>query len=406
MADSRKDKVLIIDHDPDERATLVETALIPFGYDVKQTGDGGSAITLVGAEQPDVIVLDLHLEGLAGSDVLAAIQAQAMDIPVIVLANEGREDDALHAFRLGAKDYLVRPIRETELIQSIERALKEIRLRRERESLVGEVRQAGKSAQQRLQELQTLMSIGKSVTALRNLDEIFERVGRAAIQLTQAEATGLILKEDQSSKLILQSGRNLSRALQEKIGEAIEDDLAQLVMTSGEAYIGSGKGLEKFKPAQEGANAVIYAPLLINERPVGILWVANTRLVFEDFMKELVTALADYAAIAIVNARLFKTMQERSQQLEAANQALRDKGIEVVTTPTDGEALNGAGAKDLAGKLRAPLTTILGNMNLWRTGELGQIPLGNQAAVDVMHRQLSEVISMIDALVPPDTKGL
>lgn len=392
-----KDKILLIVGDAEERAMLTEAALEPFGYDVRTAGSGDDGLALIRHDPPDVLVLDLHLKGLSGRDVIAALNAQAYDIPVILLANEGAEKEALQAFRLGAKDYVVRPIRETELVQAIERALKEVRLRREREKLLNDLRQTAAEAQRHLDELKTLMTIGKAVAALRNLNEIFESLIRAAIQLTRAEAAGLFLKDEQTGALILRAGQSLTRELEERLGRPVEDDLAALVMSSRQTYIASGEGLKRFNPAQKSATAVIYAPLVVHDAAIGLIWVANTRLPFAEYMKDLLTALADYAAIAIVNARLFATMHERTRQLEEIARQAASGGVVGSSAPP---------AAELASRLRNPLTSLLGNMNMFRRGEMGKLPPSLQAAVDVMHRQLEELIDMLDSLVPPSTGDL
>lgn len=392
-----KDKILLIVEDAEERATLIETALEPFGYDVRATDSGDSGLVLIHRDPPDVLVLDLHLKRLSGRDVITALNAQAYDIPVILLANEGAEREALQAFRLGARDYVVRPIRETELVQAIERALKEVRLRREREKLLNDLRQTAAEAKRHLDELRTLTAIGKAVAALRNLNEIFDSLIRAAVQLTRAEAAGLFLKDEQTGALILRAGQSLTRELEEQLGKPVEDDLAALVMSSRQTYMASGEGLKRFNPAQKGATAVIYAPLVVHDAAIGLIWVSNTRLPFADYMKDLLTALADYAAIAIVNARLFATMHERTRQLEEIARRATGRPMAPAAAPP---------VADLVPRLRSPLTSLLGNMNMFRKGEMGKLPPSLQAAVDVMHRQLEELIDTLDSAVPPDTGGL
>ena len=181
----KQDRVLIIDNDAAERNTLVESALEPSGYHVEAAVDGASGLAAIRAAAPDVLILDLEMPGLSGHDVLAALSAQGTDIPVILLVNEGREREALRAFRLGASDYLVRPVREAELIQAVERALKEVRLRREREALLAEVQAAARQTERHLQDLRTLMGIGRAITTLRALDNIFNALTRAAVEVTE-----------------------------------------------------------------------------------------------------------------------------------------------------------------------------------------------------------------------------
>lgn len=387
-----KEKILVINQDEEERSILVEAALEPFGYQVQVADSGGEGLRLIQSSPPDILILDLHVEDLSGRDIMAALNAQGIDLPVILLANHGAEKEALQAFRLGAKDYVVRPIREAEMIQVIERALKEVRLRRDRE-------QATRQAQNYLAGLSTLRSIGKSITGLRSLTQIFEQVIQAAKNLSKADASGFFLRDDQSNELILRAGQNLGPELNEKMGEAIDDDLAALVMSSRETFIASGEGLKRFKPAFEKAGSVIYAPLVVQDAAIGLLWVANYDRHFEEHMKDLMTSLADYAAIAVVNARLFATMHERQRQLEEEAQQAQPEDQETALQSSES-------VRKLIDRMRGPLTSLLGNMNMFRTGQMGRLLSSHQAAVDVMYRQLNEMITMIDETFPPDTGGL
>jgi two-component system NtrC family sensor kinase len=397
----RKDKVLVINQDTAEREMIVEAALEPFGYEVQAATDGGDALTLIQSDPPDIVILDLYLTGLSGQDVMAALNAQSFENPVILLANEGDEKEALQVFRLGAKDYVVRPFREAELIQSVERALEQVRLRRDREALLEEVKAAAQTTRRHLAELRTLMGIGKSITQLRKLNEVFEQVIQAAVHLTSAEAAGFFLRDEQTNALILRAGRNLIPSLAEKMGETVEDDLAALVMTSRQTYTASGEGLARFSPAQTGSQSVIYAPLVVSESPIGLLWVANQTKEFETHMSDLMTALADYAAIAVVNARLFASMQENAKTIE--EQVRREAAAEVAARAAAGPDPR---FQTFASEVRKPLTDMMANMNLFRTGEMGRLTSSHQAAVDVMHRQLEELVAKIDSIEPPDTGGL
>jgi DNA-binding response OmpR family regulator len=395
----RKEQVLVISQDADEQEMIVEAALKPFGYAVQAVSDGGEALARVQEEPPDIVILDLHLQGLSGQDVMAALNAQSFQNPVILLANEGAEKEALQVFRLGAEDYVVRPFREAELIQVVERALESVRLRHDRENLVSEVQSANLGTRRHLAELRTLMGIGKSITQLRKLNEVFDEVIQAAIDLTSAEAAGFFLRDDQTNALILRAGRNLAPDLARKMGQPVEDDLAALVMTSRETYLASGEGLQRFSPAQVGANSVIYSPLVVSDSSIGLLWVANQEKAFENHMKDLMTALADYAAIAVVNTRLFASMQEQTRLAEQAAEAVASEAINAASGPDPRY-------EDFVAEVRKPLTEILANMNMFRTGEMGRLATTHQAAVDVMHRQLEQIIEKIDAVAPPDTGGL
>lgn len=386
-----KDRILVVDHNAEERAMLVEAALEPSGYDVRAVSSGAEGLQALRASPPDVLILDLHIEGLSGQDVLAAMNAQGYDLPVILLANQGSEREALRAFRLGAMDYLLRPVREAELIQATERALKEVRLRREREALLREVQRSADQMQRYLHDLRTLMSIGKSITSLHSLDNVFGAVVRATVEVTGAEASGFFLREDSDGSLVLRAGYHLPGNLKERIGQPVEDDLASLVMSSKQTYIASGEGLRRFSPAHASATAVIYAPLVVNDAAVGLLWVANEKKPFQQHMKDLMTALADYAAIAVVNARLITTMQARTRQLEQ----IAREGVPQRPAQPDQRL------EELANQLRDPLIDVLNTMNMFRQGEMGQLRQSHRAAVDVLHRRLGDALDIIDSITRP-----
>ena len=68
----------------------------------------------------------------------------------------------------------------------------------------------------------------------------------------------------------------MTLVMQEKLGTPIRDDLAHLVMTSQEPLVVAGDGLKRFKVARD-INAVIYAPMVINNKSIGVLTVGNHR---------------------------------------------------------------------------------------------------------------------------------
>ena len=82
-----------------------------------------SAIQEVEKIAPDLIITNLNLPGLSGKDLLVALESGGINVPIIVIANKGQEADILQAFRLGANDFLVCPIRETEVINVVENTL-------------------------------------------------------------------------------------------------------------------------------------------------------------------------------------------------------------------------------------------------------------------------------------------
>jgi GAF domain-containing protein len=174
--------------------------------------------------------------------------------------------------------------------------------------------------------LTTLGSIGKSVSGLLNLEQLFARVLEAAIAMTEADHASLILRDDETNRLILRAGKNMTLAMQERVGSAINDEMASLVMTSGEPLLISGEGLKRFRVSPD-IFALIYTPLTIQGKSIGVLTVGNhrKRRTFDNNMPGLLEILAGYAAIAIVNARLFTALERRARSVEQAYEELKTR---------------------------------------------------------------------------------
>ncbi|HDQ72410.1 MAG TPA: response regulator [Chloroflexi bacterium] len=118
---ARTRKILLVEDDPNI-ANLVKIQLESSGYRVFVLGRGHPVVSRAEAQQPDLIILDLILPDVDGLDVLRELKKEAAttDIPVIVLSIA--QDDGT-AWKLGAVDYLTKPVDSEDLKKSVEKAL-------------------------------------------------------------------------------------------------------------------------------------------------------------------------------------------------------------------------------------------------------------------------------------------
>ena len=121
-SERERECVLCVDDDP-QTLRYVRDALTNAGYAPTVTGDPEEALSLVKANDPHLVLLDLMLPGTDGIELMGAIREIA-DVPVIFLSAYGQEETIARAFEKGADDYVVKPFSPMELVARIKAALR------------------------------------------------------------------------------------------------------------------------------------------------------------------------------------------------------------------------------------------------------------------------------------------
>lgn len=113
-------KVLIVDDSRTERHVISEM-LQKNGYVVYTAENGSEALTKADAIQPDVILMDIVMPGASGFQATRSISKNegTKHIPIIICSSKGQETDKIWGLRQGARDYLVKPLLEVELLKKI-----------------------------------------------------------------------------------------------------------------------------------------------------------------------------------------------------------------------------------------------------------------------------------------------
>jgi two-component system, NtrC family, response regulator AtoC len=132
-------RILIVDDDKLVRWTLTQKCT-EFGYFSLEADSGEEALRMLQTEQVDAILLDVHLPDLSGIEVLDKLKSGGETRSVIMMTADPQLDDVKAALRLGAYDFVSKPINFDELSVTLQNALDAGELRTEVESLRGEVR--------------------------------------------------------------------------------------------------------------------------------------------------------------------------------------------------------------------------------------------------------------------------
>src|SRR5713101_2612932 len=160
----RQIRILAIDDDTamlDWLTVLFETV----GHETRTVSDGGGARALLATWQPDVVVTDLLLPDIDGSELVEWITRLEAAIPVIVLTGQGNIPRSVEAVKAGAFDFLEKPIDGERLLDKLEKAIKQRSLMDENEQL-----------KQKLQDRYKFQNVVGKSTKMQELFELVESV--------------------------------------------------------------------------------------------------------------------------------------------------------------------------------------------------------------------------------------
>lgn len=316
-----REKILIVDDDPRNVEFLRDSLLLPNGYAVEAALDGAQAVQLALSYKPDLILLDLQMPKMDGFEVLEALRKGGHETPTILITAHGSESVAVHAFRLGVRDYFIKPFKVREIMAAIERALAEARLRSEKAELAKSIESINRQLEHRLRQLKVLHSVSKSMTSLLDPDQVSVRVVEAAAYVTGAGETSLYLYDEATHQLELRVLRGAANRRGEAPLETRDDTVVRQVLSTGQmAMIQSPRSL-KAQPL----HATLAVPLKVRHRSIGVLQAFSEEALepFTESDRYVLSALADYAAIAIENARLYQAAQSELEERKRAEETVR-----------------------------------------------------------------------------------
>ena len=173
--------VLVVDDDDDARAALA-TILAAEGFHAVTAADGETALDRVVSEQPAVVLLDRIMPGLDGIETLRRLKAIAPEVPAIIVTGYGDTSSAVQAMKLGAYDYLTKPLQIDQILIAVRRAA-------ERRELGAEV-----------EGLRSQLDEDRSLRALMGPSREVENILRQIRQVADSDFTILIQGETGTGK--------------------------------------------------------------------------------------------------------------------------------------------------------------------------------------------------------------
>jgi len=137
------EKILIVDDEPDMLKLLSMILREKTPYEVTTTNNPVEAVELAKTGDFDLVITDLKMPGLDGLQLLAEVKKRDEDIPVIIITAYGTIDAATEAIEKGGFDFITKPFKKEQILFTIEKALKWLRVQRENRMLKEKLKSQG-----------------------------------------------------------------------------------------------------------------------------------------------------------------------------------------------------------------------------------------------------------------------
>jgi len=316
---------LIIDLDDSSLRRLEKNILTPAGHTITTT----SRLDKIPSGEFDMIVLGDHSGGnpLNRIEPLRHIHPAS---PILLLTHRNRAGKlTLQAIQQGAFACLAVPIQVDEVMAAVSRGLA---LRRQFETWADQ-RVAGDPDEElsRLRKIEKATRMGRSVASVLDLDRVLAAVIQAAVEVAGAEDGRLMLRAEDGEELVIRASFNFEEDAPQALQMSVVDTLAGQVIESGKPVILDGSASEAVRTRYQ-VHSLIYVPLIVQDQVIGVLGVDNRkhkRSVFNQGHVAALSTLADFAAIAIENARLFALAEAERKKIEGMILTVAD-GVIVV----------------------------------------------------------------------------
>ncbi|MBI3159717.1 MAG: response regulator [Chloroflexi bacterium] len=386
MAESQE-RVLLVESDPVVSDLIARQVLGAMGLKVKVVEEASSAFQESLSFSPDLVIANLDLPGLSGKDLMAALSSQSVQVPVIMIAPKGQEKDVIQAFRLGASDYIPSPVREAEVASAVERALKTVRARREREGLRQQLERANHELQRRVTELTTLFGVGKAVTSVTDQRKLFQMILESGMKITRADSAWLLMQDERSGKYLLSDFINLPKSLADNLNQPWDDGVSSLVALSGETLTLNGEALKRFKISSLGQAAMV-VPVKVGKSAIALLvMLRKANQEFDSSDTAMLEAVSDYASISLVNARLFRALDQRAASLQSEMERSHS------TERAKDEMI-----QNVSHELRTPLVAAKGYVDMLVNGDMGGLAADQKDALSIAQQKLVRVLELVEAM--------
>ncbi|HSD50938.1 MAG TPA: response regulator [Candidatus Methylomirabilis sp.] len=325
------DTLLVVD---DDRLflTLVREELEKAGFAVKVAESPSQAQQILGAETVQAILMDVVMPEMDGMELLPRLRAAHPDIPVIVVSGRASFLTGVQAMRLGAVDFLRKPLNFDELVRTIAAAIQH---RREGPAGHGRLAQVARLQASAL-ELANMIRWDALGEFLKDSASFFQRVIDLIAVVLDVEIVSLMLLKEPEGVLRIVQAKGLETEIRERAVCAVGEGISGRVVQTGEPLLirdlsqEPGFGKRDLHPRYR-TNSLMCVPLKVNGKSVGVLNANNkvTGETFDEHDLALFTIFSCLVSLSLATTQIFEQLTSSVDELAVTNARLARANVEL-----------------------------------------------------------------------------
>lgn len=317
-------KILVVDDEEIVRR-IVRLHLEREGWVGVEAGDGVEALEILEREPVSLIICDVKMPRMDGIHFLKNLKSKGAMVPTIMLSGFVDMETALEVMRLGALDYLTKPIQRDTLILSVRRGLEYRELIDDRSRLKEENIKYQEELEQKVFQqtalIEELLTISTQLNALEGLENICNFLIESISRLTQSQRVSVMLHNKASNYLEIIKAKGIPFEVIKKTRQAVGEPIAGRVYSEGKALImegiqkkNEGKGYSESKAFI--SIPILQIPLTVHKNSLGVINVTEKErdLPYTAVDLKILEALAASVSVAIQNE--LRRMEIESVYLE------------------------------------------------------------------------------------------
>jgi CheY-like chemotaxis protein len=269
---------------------------------------------------PHVVIIDHDLPGINGRDLMVALNAAGIEAPTIELMSAEDAASIVQTYRMGARDVLLKPFKETELFTILQPIMAEVWDREEREQLADQLREANYRLELSAREMTALIDIQQILKNAKSEFEAVDQILEELLRISECNRGWVVLEAYDTQQLTLAACRNMPANVSSELGKPWMDKLTTHIFEKGVSWVANEKDLQAAGLEKLGSTVMLH-PIQVQNRLIGaIALVKRNKVPFSPSTHQVVQTATHYLAMFVLSNRLYSGLRERDARIESVRE--------------------------------------------------------------------------------------